>query len=660
VILRHEKETTMISVLHVDDDPSFLDLCTLFLEETGEFTLDTATSARKAIEKLESGSYDAIVSDYLMPGMDGIELLKYVRSRYGSIPFIIFTGRGREDVVIEALNNGADFYLQKGGDREQFVELAHMIRQAVQRRETERESERRTENLRAVSELAVELAAAPSSGNPFRLIADTLREIAGAFAAGISTYDPDRGELKIEYISVSSDAREALQKASSLIGRELVGMRLPVSPATREHMRTEIVSFSSDLAEVLLGAVPEPITAHIQQLFGLGIFAGLSLNYGGEVQGSAVIIMPEGQPPPPTDVLLTFAHVAGVSLQRIRAEEALRQSEAEKSTILESQVEIMVFQDPDMHIRWANRAAGAFLGTEPESLVGTRCYTLWHRRTTPCEGCPVVRVLQTGEPHRNEITSHDGRCWIISAAPVRDEHGHVMGALESALDVTDLKQAEQALTLANKKLNLLSSVTRHDILNQLNVLLLYLEIAKKETTDQTLLGYLEKQEAAARAVLRQIAFTSDYQDLGASAPEWQTVSDIIRESVPHQLAVINDLEGLEIFADPLLRKVFYNLADNTIRHGETVTTVRAYFRESDEGITLFWEDDGVGIPYSRKEAIFQRDPVKTTGGGLFLIRDILSITGITIAETGEPGKGARFEIRVPSSASRIRRKTIPP
>jgi DNA-binding response OmpR family regulator len=122
----------MYSVLYVDDEPMLLELAKIFLEQTGEFRVDTLTSAPAALDILDRTSYDCIISDYQMPVMDGIVFLKTVRSRGNALPFIIFTGKGREEVVIEALNSGADFYLQKGGDpKAQFAELAHKIRQAI-------------------------------------------------------------------------------------------------------------------------------------------------------------------------------------------------------------------------------------------------------------------------------------------------------------------------------------------------------------------------------------------------------------------------------------------------------------------------------------------------------------------------------------------------
>ena len=123
----------MFSILYVDDEPMLLELARLFLEKTGDFCVDTVTSATEALDILSKTSYDCIISDYQMPVMDGIVFLKTFRSKGNVEPFIIFTGKGREEVVIEALNNGADFYLQKGGDpKSQFVELAHKVRQAIQ------------------------------------------------------------------------------------------------------------------------------------------------------------------------------------------------------------------------------------------------------------------------------------------------------------------------------------------------------------------------------------------------------------------------------------------------------------------------------------------------------------------------------------------------
>jgi PAS domain S-box-containing protein len=135
-----------IRVLYVDDEPDLLEIGKLFLERGGVFAVDTLSSVRMALELLNTEWYDAIISDYQMPEMDGIQFLVEVRSRFGQIPFILFTGKGREEVVIQAINSGADFYIQKGGEpRAQFAELAHKIKQATSRKKAE-DSLRRSED----------------------------------------------------------------------------------------------------------------------------------------------------------------------------------------------------------------------------------------------------------------------------------------------------------------------------------------------------------------------------------------------------------------------------------------------------------------------------------------------------------------------------------
>ncbi len=128
----------VIEVLYIDDEPDLLELGKRFLQREEDFSVDTVDHSVQALDRIRQQHYDAIVSDYLMPGMDGLTLLKAIRGDGNPVPFIMFTGRGREEVVIEAFSSGASFYLQKGGDpMVQFAELSHKIRQAVEKRRAE-------------------------------------------------------------------------------------------------------------------------------------------------------------------------------------------------------------------------------------------------------------------------------------------------------------------------------------------------------------------------------------------------------------------------------------------------------------------------------------------------------------------------------------------
>lgn len=129
----------MINILIVDDDPAILEITKMFLERTGNFVVSTGESAAEGLVKLEEDDFDVVISDYEMPGMNGLDFLKMIRNKGNSIPFVIFTGRSREEVVIEALNCGADYYIQKGGEpKALFAELTHKALLAVGKRRSEK------------------------------------------------------------------------------------------------------------------------------------------------------------------------------------------------------------------------------------------------------------------------------------------------------------------------------------------------------------------------------------------------------------------------------------------------------------------------------------------------------------------------------------------
>ena len=130
------KSDSMLSILYVDDEPGYRQLVKIYLEEEGGFKVDTAGSAKSALTKLEHNGYDAVVSDYQMPEMDGITFLKKLRSQSNFIPFIVFSGNQREEVSRETLEQGADCYVPKSGAHGfGYTELIHQIRRAVQRRQ---------------------------------------------------------------------------------------------------------------------------------------------------------------------------------------------------------------------------------------------------------------------------------------------------------------------------------------------------------------------------------------------------------------------------------------------------------------------------------------------------------------------------------------------
>jgi len=227
----------------------------------------------------------------------------------------------------------------------------------------------------------------------------------------------------------------------------------------------------------------------------------------------------------------------------------------------------------------------------------------------------------------------------------------------SLVDLTETIRAQDALSLANRKLNLLSNITRHDVLNQLTSLFGFLQLVETRVNDPEVKRFLEREMAAAKAIKSQIEFTRDYQDIGIHSPEWQNVKGLIDKAQETAnlkgIEISADVGETEVYADLLLAKVFYTLIENAMRHGRHVTKIRFFTEAAADGLTIIVEDDGIGIPADVKEQIFERKYFQNTGLGLFLSREILSITGLSITETGTPGKGARFEIHVPGVSVRV-------
>jgi PAS domain S-box-containing protein len=304
-------------------------------------------------------------------------------------------------------------------------------------------------------------------------------------------------------------------------------------------------------------------------------------------------------------------------------------------------------------------------GYQMPADVYTREFT--HPDDRHMVGEEIEKALSTPDSgyfalREHRIIRRDGevRTIIVRIRVTKDAEGRTIKTHGANQDITDRKKAEEALIQANNKLNLLSGITRHDINNQLMALNGFVSLLKHNVTEASYTGYFSRITEASRNIAEMIEFTKEYEMIGTGARIWQDLTSVINTAgkgiIPEKIQVKNGLDPTtEVFADPMLEKVFFNLIDNAVRHGERVTEIRVSPRQSGKDLVVVWEDNGIGIAADEKEWIFERGFGKNTGLGMFLVREILSLTGITIAETGEPGVGARFEITVPHGSWRITR-----
>lgn len=362
----------------------------------------------------------------------------------------------------------------------------------------------------------------------------------------------------------------------------------------------------------------------------------------------------EGKP------LICVGLVADIT-ERKQIKEALRESERKYRVLMENIPDVIYSLDRDGTILFLNEAPGTIEDYIPAIAVGKPFLDLIYPSDRELVVNDFLKAIEEGREYTKGLEfrcfgKNDIITWKELHSHARyDEEGNLVQEDGVLRDITDRKHAEEALRIANHKLKILTGITRHDILNQVMVLQGYLEFAEEICVDEVQARYLDEVKKAATAIQRDSEFTRAYEMIGVDKPLWLSLTDLaqsVEGSGRSGIPLTNECGNIEIYADPMLEKVFANLMDNTIRHGEKATGVHLTCETSDGGLVVAWEDDGSGVPDDLKKKIFSKGFGKNTGFGLFLANEILSITGITISENGVYGEGARFEIHVPEGGWR--------
>ncbi len=344
---------------------------------------------------------------------------------------------------------------------------------------------------------------------------------------------------------------------------------------------------------------------------------------------------------------------------RKAAEDMVKESERKYRLLVDKASEAVVVAQ-DERLKLVNPALAAITGFSEEELIGQPFLDFVH----PDDRSMILenynkRFRNESLPERYDfrvLQRSGGVRWAEVSAIVITWEGRP-ATLNFITDITDRKQAEQALKESNRKLNLLSGITRHDISNQLIALSGRLELLGSGIGDPKALEHISKAQASAERIYAMIQFTKEYENVGVSTPRWHNLSDLVNgevEDVPQgRIKVINDIPAdLELYADPLVSKVFHNLISNAVKHGGDLTQIRFSIEDGENGRAIVCEDDGVGIPEEFRGRLFNRGVGRDHGFGLFLSREILLITGITIHDERATGRGARFVMTPPVNGLR--------
>jgi PAS domain S-box-containing protein len=380
-----------IRVLHVDDDPSFLKVAKQCLEMQGAFEVDTVSSVNEALEKLEKTDYDAVVSDYQMPGKDSLEFLKELREKGNTVPFIVFTGKGREEIAMKALNLGADGYFNKSGDPETvYGELAHGMRQVVGRRRAEQSLLKSEDKYRRLVETLHEGIWVIDKDSRTTFVNPRMAEMLG--------YDTE--EMKGRHLFSFMDER-GVEIAERLLERRQQGIK-------EQH---DFEFLRKDGTRIYATLETSPITDD-------------NGNYSG-----------------------ALASVMDIT-ERKRAEEALRESEERLRSIFENSSDQIFMLDRDCRFLSINKTAADLSGMSPKEMIGMPISELFPETIAAKFSRNIKNVFDTGKSlFIDEKMVIKGRELYNSTSlnPVRDDNGRVTAVTGIVRDITERKRMEEEI-----------------------------------------------------------------------------------------------------------------------------------------------------------------------------------------------------------------------
>lgn len=616
-----------IHILHVDDEPGFADMAGMFLEqEDDRFTVEIATSADEGLERISDRTPDCVVSDYDMPGVDGIEFLKTVRKEFPNLPFILFTGRGSEEVASDAISAGVTDYLQKESGSEQYAVLANRITNTVAqvRAEYELKEERQR------SQILFERLTQPTVEVEYKSNEPIVQQVNPAFE-DIFGYDASEivGNSLDDYVI----PEEKTEEASQINQRVQAGGRLNSVEVTRR-------TADGNREFLLQNAVYEDGTG------GFAIYTDIT----GRKQ---------------REESLNALQEATRDLMNAQDKQAVAEQAVETArSVLDQPINGLWLQDSDEKV-----LQPAAMTVESTEVVGAPpTYSEGESLSWEAFTANEIRIyddvrtrperINAETPIRSEIIIPLGEHGVMNMGatePATFSEGDVSLArifgktVETALDRADreqrLRNQRSRLQRQNDRLDKFTGVVSHDLQNPLHVADARIKLARKECESPHL-------AEAADALARMEALIEDLLTIAQEGAKVQQTEPTTLETVAEESwdcvetsdATLESGTEHTIQADPnRLRQLLENLICNAVVHGGEGVTIRT--GELEDGFYI--SDDGPGIPAEERDKVFEAGystTVEGTGFGLNIIEEIVEAHGWEIRVTDSNDGGTRFEI----------------
>jgi PAS domain S-box-containing protein len=450
----HDEE---MRVLHVDDDPDIADLTSAYLQKVADdITVVSESSATDGLDRLDAEHIDCVVSDYEMPGKDGIEFLKAVRERHGDLPFVLFTGRGSEEVASEAISAGVTEYLQKEGAAEQFELLANRVANVVSRRR----AERRAADLARVNEVIRDVDAALVRESTREAIEDAVcRTLSSANPytfAWIGTVDGDRATVR-----TAQPQNDYLDDTALVVD----GSGGPESGPLSRAVDTDEVAVCQDVTAAETSAAwPTVALEH-----GYESVAVVPLRHGVDDYGYMAIYAdrPGAFDETERDLLADLGDNIAHAIHAAETSGALRESRTRVSALFENATDSVVYveyADGEPRIRDVNPAFEETFGHDREAVVGRNVDDVVAPAAHRAEAEAISERVRSGERVEAEVTretTEGPRQFLLRLVPLDTERADIGRSFAVYTDITEHKRRESDLESLNERVSRLHHVTQH-------------------------------------------------------------------------------------------------------------------------------------------------------------------------------------------------------
>lgn len=575
-------EQANIRVLHVDDEADLAEMTADFLKrEDDRFTIETAMSASEGLEHLSHDDFDCVISDYDMPGQNGIEFLKSVRKEAPDLPFVLFTGKGSEEVASEAISAGVTDYLQKESGTDQYVVLANRLRNAVQRYRAEQDRERQ----RKAIETAQEGISILNEDGEFTYVNRAYADIYG--------YEPDEMNGKHwELIYPEDEVAVAQNVILPTVAEEgywsakTTGLRADGTTFPKDHTVAQ-----TDTGELICSVRDR--SAEQEQETEIARFRTLV-----ETINDPVYVLDEaGQF---EYVNNAFVEMVGYNRETILGAPPALIKSAEAADCAETNL-------------------GRLLSSEgPDSVQ-------FEIEVQPKQGGPIPCEDHMG------VLPYEGECFEGSVGILRD--------------ITERKERERKLKRRNQRLDEFASVVSHDLQNPLSVAAGSIDLAKAECNSEHLertehaLDRMEDLIEDLLVLARGDEAVTDPKPVdlaGIAQTCWKNVETT-------DATLVTEVDKTVYADESRLMQLLENLSGNAVEHGGSEVTVTVgnlddgfYIEDDGCGIPEDEYDDVFTPGYSNSD--------DGTGFGLSIVDQIVAAYGWEIRLTEGTSGGTRFEI----------------